>query len=356
MNLLRTAAYFNCREVLFIRDSDEQPQWWQGLASLPGLPRVQFIDAFEATPHCNNEVIALENNLQQLPSHALQDFEWPAAFTLLLGHESHGLSTSLLSHAQHAVSIEMPGATRSLNVVSSCGIALHDATVTKPIHPRVNQQGESDVRRHSCSHLDRMLLELRANLRPGSAPANSRPLNVSSKLRGYTLNELRLKMKRRRMHRPQFGTLLEHGVMGDRNLAGVVRNAASFNASAVMYTGRRKFDRRAAVGAHNLVSTFHLSAEMLPALADQVVLVGAGAGSFSNEDSIDLDRLVSIARQSTKPVVIAFPEEGADLSLELRSLCRWQLRLLPAEFSSQQSTGGLPSSVSSAIVMRWLAA
>lgn len=45
--------------------------------------------------------------------------------------------------------------------------------------------------------------------------------------------------------------ILMENILGDFNIGTVIRSANAFGASKVYYTGRRKWDRRGAVGTHN---------------------------------------------------------------------------------------------------------
>jgi 23S rRNA (guanosine2251-2'-O)-methyltransferase len=50
-------------------------------------------------------------------------------------------------------------------------------------------------------------------------------------------------------------------VEGDFNLASIIRSANNFNLSAVYYYGKKKFDKRAALGTHHYTKVVHLSLE-----------------------------------------------------------------------------------------------
>lgn len=79
-------------------------------------------------------LIALET-VENAPS--LFDFEFPAAFTLLLGNEEYGLSPKTLEGADQVVQIPLLGSKNSLNV--SCALAIVAAQFSKSLS---NASGE----------------------------------------------------------------------------------------------------------------------------------------------------------------------------------------------------------------------
>ncbi len=54
--------------------------------------------------------------------------DWQRPTALIMGSESHGLSTDEISVADHVVSIPMKGSTESLNVAVAAGILLYEAS------------------------------------------------------------------------------------------------------------------------------------------------------------------------------------------------------------------------------------
>ena len=407
LNIVRLASFFNCKSVIFHGGPDPSsaahigsPQeWWTDLTQSSGLPTTEFTKTYPVDDE--RVVVALEHNG---PTNAipLNQFEWPVnqagdpSFVLLLGHESEGISDDLLKKADHLVTIEQHGSGRSLNVATAAGVALHDAiakshepiATKKPsitlkpsgssnkqekitsatalsVRRREMWRGPSDVLMEAVQHQ-----VLNPTLRPGNAHEDTTPTNVADAFRGLTLKQVRERLEAQRGYQVEFGALLEHGVNGDRNLGGLVRNAACFNAAAVLYTGRRKFDRRSAVGAHNVVSLVHVGEqgpEALRHLAREALLVSLELHTHTLDmsDNIgvasdwlwsvecQLQQFEQMAQQSHKPILLVLPEEGMELSPGMKAMCQANVRLLPAgEFCAG---GGLPTSVSAAILMRRLA-
>ncbi|QVL55504.1 MAG: TrmH family RNA methyltransferase [Simkaniaceae bacterium] len=77
---------------------------------------------------CPGPLIALET-METAPS--LFDFEFPKAFTLLLGNEERGLKESTLQTADHVVQIPLIGSKNSLNVAAAFAIAAANIQVKK---------------------------------------------------------------------------------------------------------------------------------------------------------------------------------------------------------------------------------
>ena len=54
-----------------------------------------------------------------------------------------------------------------------------------------------------------------------------------------------------------FAVLMENW-QGDFNIGTMIRNANAFNAKKVFYYGKKRYDRRGAVGTHHYVDLHHL--------------------------------------------------------------------------------------------------
>lgn len=102
-------------------------------------------------------------------------------------------------------------------------------------------------------------------------------------------------------------------LLGDFNLASSIRNANAFGARDFYYLGRRRIDRRGAVGCHIYTPPTHLkSLDELRALKSQYKFV-----------SIDnLPGSISIYDYKWEPnTMIVFGEEGRGISEELQKEC-----------------------------------
>lgn len=102
---------------------------------------------------------------------------------------------------------------------------------------------------------------------------------------------------------------------GDFNFGTVVRNANAFAASGVFYVGRRRWDRRGAVGTHHYTSVRHLpdvAALVEVARSEGWTLVG-----FDNvPGAVDLREFV----WPDRPLML-FGEESSGLTAEALEAC-----------------------------------
>lgn len=102
-------------------------------------------------------------------------------------------------------------------------------------------------------------------------------------------------------------------IQGDFNMGTVIRNANAFGASQVYYFGKRKWDRRSAVGTHIYTDvTFLSSIEEVVALKSQYVFVGLELC----DRSVDLKEFI----WPTNTLLIV-GEEGPGIQPEILVLC-----------------------------------
>ena len=73
--------------------------------------------------------------------------------------------------------------------------------------------------------------------------------NVIDEFKGKTQDEIKDQLK---STRHPFAVLMEHW-KGDFNIGTLIRNSNVFNANEVFYVGRKRYDRRGAVGTHHYI-------------------------------------------------------------------------------------------------------
>ena len=83
---------------------------------------------------------------------------------------------------------------------------------------------------------------------------NSWTYNVEDRFKGKSKEEIRRTL---RSTSHNFAVMMEHW-NGDFNIGTMIRNANAFNAEKVFYYGKRKYDRRGAVGTHHYVDLNHI--------------------------------------------------------------------------------------------------
>ncbi len=107
--------------------------------------------------------------------------------------------------------------------------------------------------------------------------------------------------------------ILCENVIGDFNLATIIRNANAFNAREIFYVGNKKFDRRGTCGVHNYSDVKWIAnLDDLIKLKDKYVFVG-------------VDNISGAASISThcweKNTLLIFGEEGVGLTPTMQKLC-----------------------------------
>ena len=78
---------------------------------------------------------------------------------------------------------------------------------------------------------------------------NSWTYNVEDRFKGKSQEEIKQILKSTSHN---FAVMMEHW-NGDFNIGTMIRNANAFNAEKVFYYGKKKYDRRGAVGTHHYV-------------------------------------------------------------------------------------------------------
>lgn len=102
-----------------------------------------------------------------------------------------------------------------------------------------------------------------------------------------------------------------YNVLGDFNLSSAVRNANWYNIEKVWFVGRKKWDRRGAVGTHNYIDVNH-SPEMLPLIEQYRALGYTIAAAEVSKDAVPL----TTYNWQDKTFLI-FGEEGAGVPKEI---------------------------------------
>jgi tRNA G18 (ribose-2'-O)-methylase SpoU len=83
---------------------------------------------------------------------------------------------------------------------------------------------------------------------------NSWTYNVEDRFKGKSKEQIK---KTLRTTCNPFSVMMEHW-QGDFNIGTMIRNANAFNAKKVFYYGKKKYDRRGAVGTHHYVDLTYI--------------------------------------------------------------------------------------------------
>jgi tRNA G18 (ribose-2'-O)-methylase SpoU len=141
--------------------------------------------------------------------------------------------------------------------------------------------------------------------------------NVVDKYKNWSTNSIKKDL--RRSANP-FAVCMEHW-QGDFNISTLMRNANAFNARAVFYIGKKRFDRRGTVGSHHYIHFTHLERgiSQLVELKDEYTFVGI-ENNVSNTKKLGKFDWGTLS----KPPLFIFGEEGLGLTeetLEIIDLC-----------------------------------
>ena len=137
---------------------------------------------------------------------------------------------------------------------------------------------------------------------------NSWTYNVEDRFKGKTKEQI-IQTLREASH--DFSVMMEHW-NGDFNIGTMIRNANAFNAEKVFYYGKRKYDRRGAVGTHHYVDLNYIdNYDVLISLKSKYKFICLdnveGAVSMENFDWPENSLMI-------------FGEEGIGLSKEMLDL------------------------------------
>ena len=139
-------------------------------------------------------------------------------------------------------------------------------------------------------------------------PWNSWNYNVEDRFKGKSKEEI-VRTLRSTSH--NFAVMMEHW-NGDFNIGTMIRNANAFNAEKVFYYGKKKYDRRGAVGTHHYVDLNYINnRDVLISLKSEYTFV-----CLDNvKESVPMEDFVWPENS-----LMIFGEEGIGLSDEMLSL------------------------------------
>ena len=140
--------------------------------------------------------------------------------------------------------------------------------------------------------------------------------NVSDRFRDMSTEDIKKSLQE--TARP-FAVLMEHW-SGDFNISTLIRNANAFNAKEIYYIGKKKWDRRGAVGTHHYVDVFHLGDELegfknLMKLKERYTFVAFENNPANERTTHRLDQFI----WPKNPLMI-FGEEGQGVSLPVLAM------------------------------------
>ncbi len=164
--------------------------------------------------------------------------------------------------------------------------------------------------------------------------------NVADIFKDWTVEEIKDTLKETAF---DYAVLMEHW-NGDFNISTMVRNANAFNAKEVFYIGKKRWDRRGAVGTHHYTPLNHVKAlEDVLVLKEKYTFV-AFDNNVEKYDIMDLSDFDW--NRLEKPPLMIFGEEGEGVT---STLLEWSDYVV--EIPQYGSVRSLNVGTSSGIVM-----
>jgi len=162
--------------------------------------------------------------------------------------------------------------------------------------------------------------------------------NVVDKYKGMSSAEIKSDLK---STAHPFAVLMEHW-KGDFNISTMIRNANAFNVKEVFYIGKKRWDKRGAVGTHNYTSiNFVNTREDLLPLKELYTFVAI------ENNHLETQELSNFSWNSLKkPPLMIFGEEGSGITEATLKLCEYVI-----EIPQYGSVRSLNVGTSSGIVM-----
>ena len=163
--------------------------------------------------------------------------------------------------------------------------------------------------------------------------------NVVDKYKDWTTDAIRRDLQKTAN---PFSVCMEHW-QGDFNISTLIRNSNAFNARRVYYLGKKRFDRRGAVGTHHYVDINYLgnNYERLVELKKEYTVVAVDNNVPNTHKLGEFDWL-----SLEKPPLMLFGEEGLGLTSEALKIADYCI-----EISQYGSVRSLNVGTSSGILM-----
>lgn len=138
---------------------------------------------------------------------------------------------------------------------------------------------------------------------------NYDPRNVIDEFKNLPTEEIKKILDERAQ---PFAVLMQQ-FQGDFNISTLVRNANIFGAQNVYYIGKKRWDRRGAVGTQNYTRVKYLKEKDLDALQEEFIFIAIE----QTEKSIPIETF----NWPQEKILMIFGEEGCGITQELLDRC-----------------------------------
>jgi tRNA G18 (ribose-2'-O)-methylase SpoU len=144
--------------------------------------------------------------------------------------------------------------------------------------------------------------------------------NVVDKYKSMTDEQIRQDLSKTKN---PISVCMEHW-QGDFNISTLIRNANAFNIEKVYYLGKKKFDRRGAVGTHHYVDFVHVPGDVyeLVNLKNKYTFIAIDNNIPNTQKLHEFSW-----KELEKPPLVFFGEEGTGLTKEMLNLCDYRVEI-----------------------------
>jgi tRNA G18 (ribose-2'-O)-methylase SpoU len=127
-NIIRSANAFGAREVILYGRKKFDRRASVGVEFYMKFRQVKYLEDLDEIFSSYDTVVALENNVKDIPTSLLSDFRWNynKRTLICIGQEGTGLPQEILQRCHHCLEIQQIGSVRSLNVAVASGIVMYD--------------------------------------------------------------------------------------------------------------------------------------------------------------------------------------------------------------------------------------
>ena len=136
-------------------------------------------------------------------------------------------------------------------------------------------------------------------------------LNVINQYKEWTVSKIKEDLVRKSF---PYAVMMQH-INGDFNISTFIRNGNAFGAKEIFYWGKKKWDRRGAVGCHNYKQLTHISSfEDIKSLKQKYRFVGI-------DNNIEKETLSLKNFIPCKNDLYIFGEEGSGITQDVLDIC-----------------------------------
>jgi tRNA G18 (ribose-2'-O)-methylase SpoU len=136
-------------------------------------------------------------------------------------------------------------------------------------------------------------------------------LNVINQYKEWTVAKIKEDLERKSF---PYAVMMQH-INGDFNISTFIRNGNAFGAREIFYWGKKKWDRRGAVGSHNYKQLTHLSS------FEDIQSLKKGRRFIAIDNNIERDSKKLNDFTPMENDIYVFGEESCGIQKEVLDIC-----------------------------------